>query len=67
LIPDYQVAKEICQANAGVMYISGSGSTMMAITTDSEAADKIISNIKKSFPNWETHHLSVDTKGATAI
>lgn len=67
LIPDYQAAKEICQDNAGVMYISGSGSTMMAITTDGDAADKIISNIKKSFPNWETHHLSVDTKGATAI
>ena len=67
LISDYQAAKEICQDNAGVMYISGSGSTMMAITTDGDAADKIISNIKKSFLNWETHHLSVDTKGATAI
>ncbi|MFC6175619.1 homoserine kinase [Companilactobacillus huachuanensis] len=67
LIPDYQAAKEICQANESVMYISGSGSTMMAITKDSNSADKIISNITKSFPNWETHLLNVGTNGATVI
>lgn len=67
LIPDYPAAKEITEANRGILYISGSGSTLMAITKDNDAADKIITDIKKSFPNWEAHHLTVDTKGARVI
>ncbi|MQS53581.1 homoserine kinase [Companilactobacillus mishanensis] len=66
LIPDYEKAKEICKNSNGTMYISGSGSTMMAITADGMAADKIVSDATKAFPDWEIHHLSVDKKGATS-
>lgn len=64
LIPDYSTVKSICQKDGGVLYISGSGSTLMAITSNLNDAQKIIDETKKSFPNWETHLLSVDTKGA---
>jgi len=67
LIPDYQAAKNIAESNEGIMYISGSGSTLMAITPSNQAAEKIILDIKKSFPNWETHHLNVDTQGAIIV
>lgn len=65
LIPDYSVVKSICQKDGGVLYISGSGSTLMAITSNLNDAQKIIDETKKSFPNWKTHLLSVDTKGAS--
>lgn len=65
LIPDYSAVKSICQKDGGVLYISGSGSTLMAIASNLNDAQKIIDETKKSFPNWETHLLSVDTKGAS--
>ena len=65
LIPDYSTVKSICQKDGGVLYISGSGSTLMAITSNLNDAQKIIDETKKSFPNWKTHLLSVDTKGAS--
>ncbi|MCV3763590.1 homoserine kinase [Companilactobacillus farciminis] len=64
LIPDYSKVKSICQKDGGVLYISGSGSTLMSITSNLNDAQRIIDDTKKSFPNWETHLLSVDTKGA---
>ena len=67
LIPDYQQAKHICSEYNGVMYISGSGSTLMALTADEIAANKIIQAIKKSFPKWQAHHLTVDPTGAQII
>lgn len=67
LIPDYQRTKNICQTNNGVMYISGSGSTMMAITDNDNSSQKIISAIKKDFPNWEAYQLTVDTLGGRVV
>jgi len=66
LIPDYQAVKNICETNSGLMYISGSGSTLMAITDNETSARSIIAAIKKSLPNWETHHLNIDTVGVTS-
>lgn len=63
LIPDYQKAKDICQQANGTMYISGSGSTMMAIVNSSEDAEQIVANAKKDFPSWEVNHVNVDTNG----
>lgn len=65
LIPDYPLAKKIVEENSGILYISGSGSTLMAITNDNHTADNIIADIKKDFPAWEAHHLTVDNQGAT--
>lgn len=67
LIPDYSAVKSICEKDGGVLYISGSGSTLMAIASNLNGAQKIIDETKKSFPNWETHLLSVDTKGASGV
>lgn len=67
LIPDYSAIKSICEKDGGVLYISGSGSTLMAIASNLNDAQKIIDETKKSFPNWETHLLSVDTKGASGV
>ena len=67
LVPDYSAVKSICEKDGGVLYISGSGSTLMAITSNLNDAQKIIDETKKSFPNWETHLLSVDTKGASGV
>ncbi|HJF87905.1 MAG TPA: homoserine kinase [Companilactobacillus farciminis] len=67
LIPDYSSVKSICEKDGGVLYISGSGSTLMAIASNLNDAQKIIDETKKSFPNWETHLLSVDTKGASGV
>jgi len=66
LIPDYQLAKKICEKDSGLMYISGSGSTLMAITDNELTATAIIEAIKKSFPKWKTHHLNIDTTGVTS-
>ncbi|AKP66247.1 homoserine kinase [Companilactobacillus ginsenosidimutans] len=64
LIPDYENAKNICEKANGTMYISGSGSTMMAIVDNEKNAEKIVENTKKDFPDWKVYHLNVDTKGA---
>lgn len=66
LIPDYDKAKGICQQANGTMYISGSGSTMMAIVKTQKDAEKIIQQTKTSFPNWQAYHLHIDAKGATS-
>jgi homoserine kinase len=46
------------------MYISGSGSTMMAIVANEEDAKQIVTETQKDFPNWNVYHLNVDTQGA---
>lgn len=67
LIPDYDQVKKICSTPDSLCYISGSGSTIMAITDNEESAQEILTAIKKSFPNWEAHHLRIDTKGARSV
>ncbi|MCH4008585.1 homoserine kinase [Companilactobacillus sp.] len=64
LIPDYDTAKKICESANGTMYISGSGSTMMAIVANEEDAKQIVTETQKDFPNWNVYHLNVDTQGA---
>ncbi|KRN98420.1 homoserine kinase [Companilactobacillus kimchiensis] len=65
LIPDYHRVKQICENNAAVMYISGSGSTMMAITSDELISQKSFKELKKDFPQWEVLQLEIDTTGVT--
>lgn len=67
LIPDYEEVQNICLNENSLCYISGSGSTLMAITDKKDQAQEILKAIKKSFPKWEAHHLQVDTQGAHAI
>ncbi|TLQ20736.1 homoserine kinase [Lentilactobacillus parafarraginis] len=63
LIPDYDQAKAISEASHGTMYISGSGSTMMAITPNEASADAIVKNARAAFPNWKIRKMAVDLAG----
>lgn len=66
LIPNYEQVKNLCQQNGGLMYISGSGSTMMAIVDNKESAEKIISDSKKIFPSWQIEPVKVDLDGVVS-
>ncbi|WP_125764158.1 homoserine kinase [Companilactobacillus hulinensis] len=65
LIPDYDKIAKICKDNNSILYISGSGSTLMAISKE-ENIDNLFDNVSKEFPNWQVKPLTVDTVGATA-
>ena len=65
LIPDYDKVSQICKDSNAILYISGSGSTLMAIIKE-DNIDNLFDNISKEFPNWQVKPLTVDTVGATA-
>lgn len=66
LIPDYDEVDRLCGlCHALTWYISGSGSTMMAIFDQKENAKSLIEEIKHSFPAWQVKLLQVDNNGAT--
>ena len=46
------------------MWISGSGSTLMAVTDDTIVAKFLQVRLKERFPECETHILTCDTCGA---
>jgi len=46
------------------MYISGSGSTMMAICKDQAKGKALLDAVNQKFPNWKTLLLSADMQGA---
>ncbi|MEE1371970.1 MAG: homoserine kinase [Parolsenella sp.] len=65
LIPDYEAIRETCLAGgAKTMWISGSGSTLMAVTDDTIVAKFLQVRLKERFPECETHILTCDTCGA---
>ena len=65
LIPDYDAIRETCLAGgAKTMWISGSGSTLMAVTDDTIVAKFLQVRLKERFPECETHILTCDTYGA---
>ncbi len=66
LIPDYQKTKETCEKLGSVLYISGSGSTMMAICDDEKVADNIVTDFSNKFSKWIVEKLNVDLTGVTS-
>ena len=46
------------------MWISGSGSTLMAATDDTIVAKFLQVRLRENFPACETHILTCDTEGA---
>ena len=65
LIPDYDAIRETCLAGGSkTMWISGSGSTLMAVTDDTIVAKFLQVRLKERFPECETHILTCDTCGA---
>ena len=65
LIPDYEAIRETClTGGAKTMWISGSGSTLMAVTDDTIVAKFLQVRLKERFPECATHILSCDRDGA---
>lgn len=65
LIPDYDGIRATClEGGAGTLWISGSGSTLMAVTDDTIVAKFLQVRLHEAFPTCETHILTCDTQGA---
>ena len=65
LIPDYDDIRATClEGGAGTLWISGSGSTLMAVTDDTIVAKFLQVRLREAFPACETRILTCDTEGA---
>ena len=65
LIPDYDAVRDTCLASgAKTIWISGSGSTLMAATDDTIVAKFLQVRLQERFPKCQTHILTCDTEGA---
>lgn len=65
LIPDYDAVRATClEGGAKTIWISGSGSTLMAVTDDTIVAKFLQVRLREQFPTCETHILTCDTQGA---
>ena len=65
LIPDYDAIHATClEGGAKTIWISGSGSTLMAVTDDTIVAKFLQVRLREQFPECETHILTCDTQGA---
>lgn len=65
LIPDYDAIRATClEGGAKTIWISGSGSTLMAVTDDTIVAKFLQVRLREQFSTCETHILTCDTQGA---
>ena len=64
LIPEYADVNKLCE-DAGMitMYISGSGSTMIALTQEETDAGVLAESIKKRYPTWDVRILKATYDG----
>lgn len=64
LIPDYDAVRRIClEGGALTLWISGSGSTLMAATNDGLIAESLRARIAQLFPSFEVYVLDCDPRG----
>lgn len=65
LIPDYDKVNQLTlKHHALTWYISGSGSTMMAVFDDKASAEALRQEALQRFPAWQARLLQVDNDGA---
>ena len=65
LIPDYEKVREIAKANgAATLFISGSGSTLMAVADSDEVAQKVLKALREEYPQFKVLPLQA-ADGAT--
>ena len=65
LIPDYNAVRDTClNGGAKTIWISGSGSTLMAVTDDTIVAKFLQVKLREQFPKCDMHILTCDTEGA---
>ena len=64
LIPDYDEVREVClNGGAATLWISGSGSTLMAVTDDGLVAESLRARLQSMHPDFQVHVLECDTQG----
>lgn len=63
LIPSYPLMKKLCDKAQIPMWISGSGSTMQAVSTDSEKLDQLEEALKREDPYLSIRHLEINVEG----
>lgn len=64
LIPQYEDVKKLCQQQDMItMFISGSGSTMIALTQEETDAKKLIEQIQMLYPTWDCRLLHATYDG----
>ncbi len=64
LIPDYDEVREVClNGGAATLWISGSGSTLMAVTDDGMVAESLRARLQSMHPDFQVHVLECDTQG----
>ena len=65
LIPAYDDVKNTCDALGAItMFISGSGSTMMALTQSEETANHIVKELSQTYPTWDFRLLHATYDGS---
>ncbi len=63
LIPDYDEVREVClNGGAATLWISGSGSTLMAVTDDGLVAESLRARLQSMHPDFQVH-VECDTQG----
>ncbi|MEN3114147.1 homoserine kinase [Lacticaseibacillus paracasei] len=63
LIPDYSAAHQVVQTAGGVLLISGSGSTMLAITDSFAAAAQVQAQAQESWKKWQVQVVAPSQQG----
>ncbi len=64
LIPDYEKMEQTARENSLPFWISGSGSTMLMLSTDPEKLEAIREMLQEQYPNFDFRLLSAASKGA---
>lgn len=67
LIPEYEDVKAIVEEEDAItMFISGSGSTLMALTQEETIANNVSERIKQRYPTWDVRILQATYDGVTS-
>ena len=68
IIHEYQEVREICEKiDSSAFFISGSGSTLMNIVSDTNNIEKIKTELAKLKYNWQAILLKVDKEGTVVL
>ncbi len=67
LIPDYEAVRELAlRSGAACFFISGSGSTLIAMTKNADTALQFTAAVREKFPTFGTHVLEAAFGGVEA-
>ena len=68
IIHEYHEVREICEKiDSSAFFISGSGSTLMNIVSDTNNIEKIKTELAKLKYNWQAILLKVDKEGTVVL